>query len=89
MRLPWYRNFFYEALGDMEMELLVDPATAPNNIAIPWMNEVHLEKAIALYQKASLTEKRNRAEQAFRENKKKLVMLHFKIISGAIKTTSL
>ena len=74
-----YRNFFYEALGDMEMELLVDPATAPNNIAIPWMNEVHLEKAIALYQKASLTEKRNRAEQAFRENKKKLVMLHFKI----------
>lgn len=74
-----YRNFFYEASGDMEMDMLIDPATAPNNIAIPWMNEVHLEKAIALYQKASLTEKKNRAEQAFRENKKKLVMLHFKI----------
>lgn len=74
-----YMNFFYEALGDMEIELLVDPATDPNNIVIPWMNKAHLEKAIAFYQKAGLTKKRNSAEHAFRENKKKLVMLHFKV----------
>ena len=80
-----YTNFFYEALGDMEMDLLIDPATAPNNIAIPWMNEEHLEKAIAFYHKANLTEKRNRAEQAFRENKKKLVMLPFKFEKKANK----
>ena len=72
-----YMNFFYEALGDMEIEQLVDPAISPNNIAIPWMNEGHLEKAIAFYHKANLTEKKNKA--AFCENKKKLVMLHFKI----------
>ena len=74
-----YMNFFYEALGDMEIELLVDLATDPNNIVIPWMNKAHLEKAIAFYQKAGLTKKRNSAEHAFRENKKKLVMLHFKV----------
>lgn len=61
------------------MGQLVDSATAPNNIAIPWMNEGHLEKAIVFYQKAGMAEKRNRAEQTFRENKKKLVALHFKI----------
>ena len=61
------------------MGQLVDPATAPNNIAIPWMNEDHSQKAMAFYQKAGLTQKRNRAELAFRENKKKMVMLHFKI----------
>lgn len=66
-----YMNFFYEALGDMEMGQLLDPAIAPNNIAIPLMNKVHLEKAIVFYQKANLTEKRNAAERAFRENKKK------------------
>ena len=63
----------------VEIEQLVDPTISPNNIAIPWMNEGHLEKAIASYHKANLTEKKNKAEQAFRENKKKLVMLHFKI----------
>lgn len=72
-------NFFYEALGDMEMGQLVDSTTAPNNIAIPWMNQSHLEKAIVFYQKAGMAEKRNRAEQTFRENKKKLVMLQFEI----------
>ena len=80
-----YMNFFYEALGDMEMDRLIDPATAPNNIAIPWMNGGHLEKAIAFYHKAKLTEKRNRAEQAFRENKKNLVMLPFKFEKKANK----
>ena len=74
-----YKSFFYEALGDLEMMQLVDPATAPNNIAIPLMNEVHLEKAILFYQEASLTEKRNKAEQTFRENKKKVLIPPFKI----------
>lgn len=53
-----YMNFFYEALGDMEMGKLVDPTTAPNNIAIPWMNQSHLEKAIVFYQKAGMAEKK-------------------------------
>ncbi len=74
-----YMNFFYEVLGDMEMGQLVDSTTAPNNIAIPLMNEVHLEKAIAFYQKAGLTDKRNKAEKAFQENKKKVLIPHFKI----------
>jgi len=74
-----YTIFFYEALGDMEMAQLNDPETAPNNIAIPLMNEVHLEKAMAFYQEAGLTEKRNRIERIFRENKKKVVIPYFKI----------
>ena len=74
-----YILLFYEALGDMEMEQLKDPATDPKNIAIPLMNEGHLEKAMAFYQEAGLTEKRNKAEQVFRENKKKVVIPHFKI----------
>lgn len=74
-----YMIFFYEALGDMEMEQLKDPATDPNNIAIPLMNEGHLEKAMAFYQEGRLIEKRNKAEQMFRENKKKVVIPHFKI----------
>ncbi len=74
-----YMSFFYEALGDMEMGQLVDPSTEPNNIAIPLMNETHLERAMALYQKAGLIKKRNEAERCFRENKKKVVIPHFKI----------
>lgn len=74
-----YNNFFYEALGDMEMEQLKDPATNPKNIAIPLINKGHLEKAMAFYQEAGLTEKRNKAEQVFRENNKKVVIPHFKI----------
>lgn len=74
-----YKSHFYEVLGDWEMTKVVDPATAPNNIAIPLMNDVHLEKAVVFYQKAGLTEKRNEAEQAFRDNKKKVVIPNFKI----------
>jgi len=73
-----YKIFFYESLGDMEMERLKDPSTEPNNIAIPHMNEVHLEKAMSFYQEAGLTKKRNAAEMAYRENKKKLIFPHFK-----------
>lgn len=74
-----YITFFYETLGDMEMEQLKDPATDPNNIAIPLMNEGHLEKAMAFYQEGGLIKKRNKAEQVFRANKKKVVIPHFKI----------
>ena len=74
-----YLSFFYESLGDLEMALLVDPATEPNNIAIPLMNENHLEKAMEFYQKAGLSEKRNNAEQKFRENKKNVVIPSFKV----------
>lgn len=73
-----YKIFFYESMGDMEMEQLKDPSTDPKNIAIPHMNEVHLEKAMVFYQEAGLTKKRNAAEIAFRENKKRLVFPHFK-----------
>ena len=52
------------------MGQLVDPATAPNIIAIQWMNEDHSQKAIAFYQKAGLTQKRNRAELAFEKIRK-------------------
>lgn len=72
-------TFFYEALGDMKMGQLKDPATDPNNIAIPLMNESHLEKAMAFYQEAGVMDKRNKAEQAFRENKKNVVIPQFKI----------
>lgn len=74
-----YLSFFYESLGDLEMGQLVDPATEPNNIAIPLMNENHFEKALEFYQKAGLNEKRNKAEQKFRENKKNVVMPSFKV----------
>lgn len=74
-----YKAFFYEALGDMEMERLTDPESNPKNIAIPHMNDGHLEKAMAYYQEAGLMEKRNVAEKAYRENKKRLVYPHFKI----------
>ena len=73
-----FKAFFYESLGDMEMEQLTGPATNPRNIAIPHMNDSHLEKAMAFYQEAGATEKRNGAEKAYRENKKKLVYPHFK-----------
>lgn len=73
-----YINFFYESLGDMEMEQLTDPDTQPNNIAIPLMNEGHLEKAMGYYQEAGNVEKRNDAEQKFRENKKRVVIPHYK-----------
>ena len=74
-----YLNFFYESLGDLEMAQLVDPATEPNNIAIPLMNENHLEKAMQFYQKAGLSEKRNKTEQKFRKNKKNVVIPSFKV----------
>lgn len=74
-----YKSFFYEALGDMEMEKLTDPESNPKDIAIPHQNDGHLEKAMAYYQEAGLMEKRNAAEKAYRENKKKLIYPHFKV----------
>lgn len=73
-----YIKFFYELLGDIEMEQLKDPISDKNNIAIPHMNDSHLEKAMAFYQKAGTTKKRNEAEKTYRENKKKLIYPHFR-----------
>ena len=73
-----FKTSFYESLGDMEMEQLTDPATNPRNIAIPHMNDSHLEKAMAFYHKAGALEKRNDSEKMYRENKKKLVYPHYK-----------
>ena len=68
-----YHDFFYESLGDMEMEHVAVPETDPKNIAIPHMNDAHLEKAMLFYQEAGAKEKRKGAEKAYRENKKKLI----------------
>ena len=73
-----YKKFFYELLGDIEMEKVIDPAADKNNIAIPHMNDSHLEKAMAFYQKAGTTKKRNKAEKTYRENKKKLIYPQFR-----------
>lgn len=72
------KAFFLNSLGDMEIEQVVDPATNPNNIAIPHMNDGHLEKAMKYYQEAGANDKRDKAERAYRENKKKLIYPHFK-----------
>ena len=72
------KAFFLNSLGDMEIEQVVDPATNPNNIAIPHMNDGHLEKAMKYYQEAGAKGKRDKAERLYRENKKKLIYPHFK-----------
>ena len=40
------------------MGQLVDPATAPNNIAIPWMNEDHSQKAMAFLSEGGVDPKK-------------------------------
>lgn len=74
-----YIKFFYELLGDIEMEQLKDPVSDKNNIAIPHMNDSHLEKAMAFYEKAGSTKKRNNVEKICRENKKKLIYPQFRV----------
>lgn len=73
-----YIKFFYELLGNIEMEQLIDPASDKNNIAIPHMNDSHLEKAMSFYEKAGSTKKRNEAEKIYRDNKKKLIYPQFR-----------
>lgn len=73
-----YIKFFYESLGDMEMEQLTESDTRPNNIAVPLMNEGHLEKAMEYYQEAGNEEKRNEAERVFRENKKRVIIPYYR-----------
>lgn len=68
-----YHDYFYESLGDMEIEQITDPDTNPKNIAIPHMNDSHLEKAMLFYQEAGAKDKRKEAEKAYHENKKKLI----------------
>ena len=72
-----YTVYFNEALGDIQMEQLVDTITEPNNIALPHLNDHHLEKAMQYYKDAGATAKYLDAEQKYTANKKNLKYLHF------------
>lgn len=72
-----YADYFNEALGDMEMAQLVDIASEPNNIALPHMNDSHLERAMLYYKDAGATEKMLDAQKKYNANKKNLKYLRF------------
>lgn len=72
-----YVSFFNEVLGDLEMSQLVDISSEPNNIALPHLNDGHLEKAMRYYKEASATEKMLNAQRLYNSNKKNLKYLHF------------
>lgn len=72
-----YIAYFNEALGDIEMALLVDIASDPSNIALPHLNDSHLEKAIHYYKEAGSTAKMLEAQRQYTSNKKNLKYFHF------------
>lgn len=72
-----YADYFNEAMGDMEMAQLVDIASEPNNIALPHMNDSHLERAMLYYKDAGATEKMLDAQKKYNANKKNLKYLRF------------
>lgn len=72
-----YVSYFNEALGDWEMTQLVDITSEPHNIAIPHLNDSHLEKAMMYYKEAGATEKKLDAQRQYNSNKKNLKYLHF------------
>ena len=72
-----YADYFNEAMGDMEMAQLVDFASEPNNIALPHMNDSHLERAMLYYKDAGATEKMLDAQKKYNANKKNLKYLRF------------
>lgn len=72
-----YADYFNEAMGDMEMAQLVDIAFEPNNIALPHMNDSHLERAMLYYKDAGATEKMLDAQKKYNANKKNLKYLRF------------
>lgn len=71
-----YVTYFNEALGDMQMEQLVDITSEPNNIALPHMNDNRLEKAMQYYKEAGATSKMLDAQRHYTANKKNLKYLH-------------
>lgn len=72
-----YFIYFNEALGDIEMAQLVDITSEPNNIALPFLNDSHLEKAMQFYKEAGSTEKMLDAQRQYTSNKKNLKYFHF------------
>ena len=75
-----YIAYFNEVLGDMQMAQLMDITSEPNNIALPHLNDSHLEKAMQYYKMAGSTVKFLDAERQYTDNKKNLKYLHF--VSG-------
>ncbi len=71
-----YVTYFNEALGDMQMEQLVDITSEPNNIALPHLNDNRLEKAMLYYKEAGATSKMLDAQRRYTANKKNLKYLH-------------
>ena len=71
-----YVTYFNEALGDMQMEQLVDITSEPNNIALPHLNDNRLEKAMQYYKEAGATSKMLDAQRQYTANKKNLKYLH-------------
>lgn len=72
-----YVTCFNEALGDIEMSQLVDITSDPNNIALPHLNDSHLEKAMWFYKEAGATDKMLDAQRQYTANKKNLKYIHF------------
>lgn len=73
----YYADYFNEAMGDMEMAQLVDIASDSNNIALPHMNDSHLERAMSYYKEAGATKKMLDAQKQYNANKKNLKYLRF------------
>ena len=72
-----YLSLFNEAMGDIQMAQLVDISSEPNNIALPHLNDVRLEKAMRHYKEAGASSKLKDAERQYTANKKNLKYLHF------------
>lgn len=71
-----YMAYFNEALGDMQMKKLFDITSEPNNIALPHLNDSHLEKAMRFFKEAGATSKMLEAQRQYTANKKNLKYLH-------------
>ena len=72
-----YVAYFNEVLGDKNMSQMVDITSEPNNIALPHLNDNHLEKAMHYYKEAGATAKMLEAQRQYTANKKNLKYLHF------------
>lgn len=70
-------SYFYEALGDFHVAQLVDITSDTNNIALPHINDGHLEKAMFYYKEAGVTSKMLEAQKLYASNKKNLRYFHF------------
>ena len=68
----YYVAFFKETLGDIEMSNLFDITSAPNNIALPHINDGFLEKAMQYYKEAGTKEKFLDAQKKYVLNKRNL-----------------